>query len=124
MISHPFSRKILSTLESRTSGWSFLQIWITALASFFAAVATFFAAAFSFFAFFAYTATRTHPCRSHARNARRVLLISVLRTSGRTFNVLTSAAAGSGGSGYLLPIQPTGDRAELTTPQRKQQQQL
>ena len=119
-------------MSALTFFWAFLMAFLlpealalasffTALASFFAAVATFFAA---FFAFFAYTATRTHPCRSHARNARRVLLISVLRTSGRTFNILTSAGAGSGGSGYLLPIQPTGDRAELTTPQRKQQQQL
>ena len=45
------------------------------------------------------------PCRSHPRNARRVLLISVLRTSGQTFTILTSAGAGSGGSGSLLPIQ-------------------
>ena len=43
--------------------------FFTALASFFAAVATFFAAVFSFFAFFAYTATRTHP---HADRTREM----------------------------------------------------
>jgi hypothetical protein len=33
MIFHPFSRKTRSTFESRSCGWSFLQIRMTALAS-------------------------------------------------------------------------------------------
>jgi len=59
-------------LSALTFFWAFLMAFLlpealalasffTALATFFAAVATFFAAVFSFFAFFAYTATRTHP---------------------------------------------------------------